>query len=687
MAELQDISILIVDDSFEEISRISSVLDNSGFRVRSHKAETEDELVDQLNSEQLDVILIKQNSEPLTPKILFQTLNRLHKDIPSLVLTPNLDGKETAQFIRMGAKDAIAEDEDQHMVAVISRELKNKTLREEHRDVLRKLSASENRYQQLIEHSKLPIAIVQESMFILVNESFCDIFELNQEDTDALPVVDLLDSSARQTFKDLYKKYLNAPETFGTEEFTTDFANSLGDTKEIKIEVNTIKYNDEDSLQLKIDPPEEEISGEVFSDPSGAIPRHRMIQSIDNCIGLASSKSLSETKDSCLACIKIDDYEPIQESLGIGLADELYGAFQIFVSEHFPGKPLCAFDSNNLLVLFEAQDQDPTLEECQKLCKAVDTQVFEFRENSQHITCTVGVALISELVTSTDTAIKRSLTACQQLLEKTEDGVGNGAAAYEPAASEIEQEVIDINYLIKQAFKHDHLQLLYQPLLNFHGDSGKHYEVLLGLKKEHTETYPEDFIAMATRSNENHEIDKWVILEAMRTLIKKEVCDGDESLYIHISKQSLRNPKFMPWLTAAIAKSKIKPSRVAFQLREPDVSSNLKTATELVSAISALGSKAIITNFGSSVQPLKILESVNFDFAKVDMSFSLDAQNSSEGAEKLTDLLDKIAGTGIPAIIPCIESAAVLPILWQSNVAYIQGYYVQAPSAVMDYNP
>lgn len=686
MAELQDISLLIIDDSFEEISRISSVLDNSGFRVRSHKAETQDELVEQLNNTYIDTVLIKHDGEPVTPKALLQTLNRLDKDIPVLVLAPNLSGKETARYIRMGAKDVIAEDEDQHMVSVISRELKNKIARAKYRSVMRKLSASENRYQQLLQYSKLPMAIVQESMFVLVNEAFAEFFELDPEETEALPVVDILDKTSRQAFKDLYKKYLKAPESFGTEELTTKFTDALGETKEIAIEIHTVKYNDEDSLQLKIEPQTEEVSGEIFADPSGAMPRHRMIQFIDNCIGLASSEAHEENKDSCLACIQIDGYDAIQEAQGIGFVDELYGAFQLYVSEQFSEKPLCAFDNNKLLVLFEATDQNAVLESCANFCSTTDEKVFEFGEYSQQLTCTIGVALISELVTSTDTVIKRSLRACEQLLDK-EENVGNVAGLYEPEASEIEQEAIDINYLIKQAFKHNHLQLLFQPLLNFHGESGKHYEVLLGLKAEHTETYPTDFIAMATRSNENHEIDKWVILESMRTLIKKEVCDGDESLYVHISKQSLRNPKFLPWLKAAIAKSKIKPSRLAFQLREPDVSPNLNIAADMVAAISELGSKVIITNFGSSVQPMKILESMQFDYAKVDMSFALNAQNGNEGALALTNLLDQIASTGIPAIVPCIESAAVLPILWKSNVAYIQGYYVQAPSTVMDYNP
>jgi len=281
--------------------------------------------------------------------------------------------------------------------------------------------------------------------------------------------------------------------------------------------------------------------------------------------------------------------------------------------------------------------------------------------------------------------IKRSFRACEQLREQNESPIGNGAGLYEPEASDIEEEAIDVNYLIKQAFKHEHLRLLFQPLLNFHGQSGKHYEVLLGVKEEHQDTYPKDFIAMATRNNEHHEIDKWVVLESLRTLIKKEVCDGDETLYLHISKQSMRDPKFLAWLSSAIAKAKIPASRLLFQLREPDVSPNLKAAEELAKSITDIGCRVVIANFGSSVQPMKILETIKFDYAKVDVGFALNAQKNQEGAEALTKLLDQIASTGVPAIVPCIESASILPVLWKSNVAYIQGYYVQAPSPVMDY--
>jgi len=299
MAELQDISVLVIDESFEEISRISSVLDNSGFCVRSEKAETTEELTKVVSESQIDIALVRTDSEPVTPRILIQTLNRLDKDIPTLVLAPELSGPEASKYIRMGARDLIANDEDQHMVTVISRELKNRQARSSHRTATRKLSAAENRYQHLMHYSKLPMAIIQESMFIAVNEEFLSLFDLNEDDADALPVVDILDQKARQAFKDIHKKYMKFPEAFGAEELKTKFTNSLGDTRKIIIEVSNVKYNDEDCLQFLIQPTEDMQVSEQFSDPNGAMSRHRIIQFIDNCISLAMSDSIAESKDSC----------------------------------------------------------------------------------------------------------------------------------------------------------------------------------------------------------------------------------------------------------------------------------------------------------------------------------------------------------------------------------------------------
>ena len=38
------------------------------------------------------------------------------------------------------------------------------------------------------------------------------------------------------------------------------------------------------------------------------------------------------------------------------------------------------------------------------------------------------------------------------------------------------------------------------------------------------------------------------------------------------------------------------------------------------------------------------------------------------------------------SIVPFVESASVLSVLWQAGVNYIQGHYLQGPSQAMNYD-
>lgn len=686
MAELKDISVLFAHDSAEDASRVTSVLDNSGYRVRAYKANSREELANEIKSNSLDVILGQMNSTSLPPKDLLQEISRLNKDVPVILINKKHDDSIIAQGIRMGAKDVIAEEEDQRLIAVVNREIQNREDRAKHRDTQRRFYTSENRYQQLLQFARLPLAIVQDSMFVMANEAFAELFNLPQDEIETTPFIDLLDKSGQQSFKEIYKSFVANPDSFNGAEIVTQSGDS---SNSIKMELNSVKYNEENCIQIRVEPTfamgtsalAEAGKGSTASASDGLLPRHKVVQHISSSINLAHQ----ENRDSCLICIEIDAFDKLQETLGIGVSDELYYALIAFVVERFKGKAINNFETNRLLLLLDDCDAESAVDQGKKLCAEVEQSVLEFGEHSQQVTIRAGIALISDLITNADVAIKQAIRGCEQLAEAAENEVVNTAGLFEPEGQADSQDV-DINYLLKQAFKHTHLQILFQPLMHFHGEEGKHYEVLLGIRPEHKETYPPDFIAMACRSNENHEIDRWVILEALRTLMKKVNCDGDETLFIHVSKQSLQNEQFAAWLQAAIKKSRLNPNQIVFQFREVDVSSYLKASAEIVKAIKANKCRTAITHFGTSVQPMKILDSIPFDFVKVDGSFTLAAQKNSSDIPKLVELLDQIKEKDRLSIVPMVENTQILPSLWKSAVSFIQGYYVRQPTDKMDFS-
>jgi CheY-like chemotaxis protein len=63
-----------------------------------------------------------------------------------------------------------------------------------------------------------------------------------------------------------------------------------------------------------------------------------------------------------------------------------------------------------------------------------------------------------------------------------------------------------------------------------------------------------------------------------------------------------------------------------------------------------------------------------------------DLQKGGEGKVRFQTLMAGMTDTGVDVIVPFVEKASVLPILWQQGVQYIQGHYVQPPSFTMDYD-
>ena len=85
------------------------------------------------------------------------------------------------------------------------------------------------------------------------------------------------------------------------------------------------------------------------------------------------------------------------------------------------------------------------------------------------------------------------------------------------------------------------------------------------------------------------------------------------------------------------------------------------------------------------MNPFNTLKHLHIDFVKVDRSFSRDLSNA-DNQEALKTLLASLHSQAKMTIVPFVESASVLAILWQAGVNYIQGHYLQFPSQSMNYD-
>jgi EAL domain-containing protein (putative c-di-GMP-specific phosphodiesterase class I) len=283
---------------------------------------------------------------------------------------------------------------------------------------------------------------------------------------------------------------------------------------------------------------------------------------------------------------------------------------------------------------------------------------------------------------------------------RKDNSLGNGAKFYIPdihsdEISKAEAVVITAkNLLSKGAFS-----IRYQPIVALmDGGSGKeYYEVILGIKKDvPASEIPEDFITNLFKSEIAAEVDRWVIGEALSSLTEKLKTNPETQLFINISAQSFADTEFLPWLQKALSASKLPANALIFQFREIDAVRYLNQAAALCEEMKKAKGQVGISNFGLAINPLKTLERVKADFVKVDRVIVEKLANpgqdkaarerAEQGKEEFQKIMGGMTGTGVDVIVPFVETATIIPILWQQGVQYIQGHYINKPSFIMDYD-
>ena len=113
---------------------------------------------------------------------------------------------------------------------------------------------------------------------------------------------------------------------------------------------------------------------------------------------------------------------------------------------------------------------------------------------------------------------------------------------------------------------------------------------------------------------------------------------------------------------------------------------HLNQATAISDQMKKINGQISIANFGLAINPLKTLERVAVDFVKIDRLIVEKLDQSGDGKAEFQALMGGMTGTGVDVIVPFVEKANILPILWQQGVQYIQGHYVKKPAFEMDYD-
>ena len=689
----ETIRLLILNDSREEVERLISMLNNAGRPTRAQHVENEEVLTKLLQEQSWDLMIADSATTKLPAANAIRQIKRQNKDVPLIVISDEEGTQSIVAGLKIGASDVVRLDEDQHLLLVIQRELENREHRQQRRRADHRLQEAERRSQQLLDSSRDAIAYVQDGMYLYANQSFAEQFGYeDRDDIECMPVIDMVSEEHQGQVKKFLKEFTLKGED--AESCQLVFGGLLADdsVNSFSIDVANAIYDEESCIQFMISSQQadsEQLQAELqkIKDQdlvTGLFNRQYLVEKLEQEV----AKAINDGTTATLLYLEIDNFlEQIQPQMGVAGTDLVLGDLGNFLKQFLlEGETLARFGDDAFALLAPLQKADQSLTRAEQICAALESHIVDVDGKTVQVTTTIGISLITEASAKGEEVIDQALKAIEGFRQDNETQ-GNGYKLFEPEVSADDTSETDLTRQVNYALDNNRFQLLFQPIISLRGSEEEHYEVLLRMLDDNDEQVsPSKFMDAAAEIGATARIDRWVILETIKTLSEHRASGHKTRVLLNLTRQSLCDDTLAPWLGVAFKAAKLNTDAIIFQVDEVDVTNHLNAAKAFFDALRELKCASSMSNFGCSLNPFKTLNHATTDYVKIHGSFTLDIQNNNEGPETLTNLIKQLLEANKITVVPFVENANVLSTLWQTGVHYIQGHYLQAPTAAMNYD-
>jgi len=682
---LSTLHLLILHESSDLAEQMINNLRNAGHATRAHHIKQEEDFTELLKSKVWDLFVARPETDFLKATDAILQIQKFEKDIPSIILLDAEDLDTVNEYLQAGAEDAIPHNDPLRLQLVVARELKNLANRRKMRDSERAVKETEKRSSQLLDHSKDAIAYVIDGMHVYANQAYIELFGFaDAEDIEVTPVMDLIAKANKEVFKEFIKE--NSDEEI--RELKLKGRKLSGDEFDTVFVIARAEYDGEACTQIKIsassENPELQQQLEAYKnqDMVTGLPNQNVF---NNVLDAAVEKATKENKIFAVFNIHLDNFNKAKSVVGVTDSDILIGSIAEKLQSYFNAPKFIARYSAEVFTAIDYEtDIDKAKVFAEKIREEIAAHMFEVDKRTLQLTISIGIAFINEITTDGAVILNKAYEACNLAYEN--GGNGNKVNAYEPAVSKKTTKNINISQTLQEAMDNGRLKVLYQPIINLQDNTDESYEVFMRLVDEaNKEISLADYLEGISTAEIGEKVDRWIILQAVKALAEHRNKGHNTKLFINLTERSLLDKSLVQWLSVALKAARIPGNALVFQVSETEAVAYLKQAANFAKELAAIKCHIAIKHFGGSLNPFNIVQHMSVDFFKVDHSFVQDLSNP-ENKEAITKLIKGIHEREKKIIVPFIENASMLSNVWQLGADYIQGYYLQEPSEVMNYD-
>jgi diguanylate cyclase (GGDEF)-like protein/PAS domain S-box-containing protein len=390
-----------------------------------------------------------------------------------------------------------------------------------------------------------------------------------------------------------------------------------------------------------------------------------------------------DKRSATIFYIDLDQFKIVNDSCGHIAGDQLLIGIAKLLESYATNSFFARLGGDEFGIIFRDLKTAQAMEKAQAIIDSIRNHEFSFSGRTFNISASIGIVTTSDRVSSVSKLFIAADTACYAAKER-----GRNRAVYYDENDEYfrmrSEEFSSVSH-INTALSQGRFLLYFQRLepLQEHPNNSRNAEVLIRLRDINGNVQtPERFISAAERFNLMPYIDRWVIDNVCHQLALWNEKGINYSVYrfaINVSGASLSDREFPEFVADRIAKYKIDPKRICFEITESCAVGQLELALTFIERMHKLDAMIALDDFGSGLSSFAYLKQFNVDYLKIDGQFvkNLDTDKSDRA---VVESMVQLAGAyGLKTVAEYVCNDEIFKIVKELGVTYAQGFACHKP--------
>ena len=380
-----------------------------------------------------------------------------------------------------------------------------------------------------------------------------------------------------------------------------------------------------------------------------------------------------------LLMLKLNGFKRIVSSYGHDVGDRLLTGVAQRLRAELPADATLARSTGDTFILvleLERASASPTLQAVE-LQQALREGIDVGAPGRISMGCSIGIVLYpvdaenaSELLRNAESALHRAKTAGPSSI-----------AFYQPEMTEAATRRIELEQSLREALAGDEFELHFQPKFDLEQAAVVGAEALIRWRRGSGDLVPPgEFMPVVEHSDLVHDVGRWVLLEAARTV--RHWADAGMPpmrVSVNVSSAMITQGGLADAIETITTSVGIKPSLLELEVLENVLLADPERAEAELRAIRGLGVTIAMDDFGTGYSSLGYLKRFPVDVLKIDQSFIAGLLPNSDDLAIVRSTISMAHHLGLLVVAEGVNDDRQVDLLTTLGCDLLQGYLIGKP--------